>query len=498
MNGKSRLLVETMVAGILLGLLGDALLRAVPWGVNLTLWTLLVVTSVVVLAVRHNLQWPRSAGWIIGLLAVFAGGFVWRASPALQLLDMMAVVVVITAWSLSVEGAGALSWGVLDYARGLLNSAGAAAAGAATLPKQDVRLTKAPSPVAVKRARSLALGLVMAFPLLFVFGGLLMAADAVFDRMVTTAFDIDFANLFSHAALAAFFAWIVIGFFLLVLRINRPLASSLKIEQPGFGILEVAVPLVLLNLLFLVFVAVQVRYLFGDASLVQETVDLTYSEYARRGFFELVTVAALALPLLLSADWLLAGADRRAVQTYRILASVLLVLLLVIMASAVKRMVLYQSAYGLTEQRLYTTSFMVWLGVVLVWFAATVLRGQRQSFATGAAAAGLLVIASLNVLNPDALIAKVNLERALAGEEFDAAYATSLSADAVPVLIPALSDLDPDDRCAAAARILDRWSPPTETDWRNWNHGRSRAWQVVRQEFDRLEDMRCEAGNAVE
>ena len=492
MNGKSKLVLETLVAGILLGVLGDTLLRATPWGLNLALWTLWVVTSALVMAARHNLQWPRSTGWIIVLLLVFAAGFVWRDSPALKAFDLMALVVVIAAWSLSVEGARARSWGVLDYVRGLLNSAAAAAAGAAVLSKKDVSLAKAPSPVAVKRARSLALGLIVAFPLLFVFGGLLMAADAVFDRMVTTAFNIDFANLFSHAALAAFFAWIVIGFFLLVLGINRPLRSSLRIEQPGFGILEVAVPLVLIDLLFLVFVVVQVRYLFGDASLVQGTVGLTYSEYARRGFFELVTVAALALPLLLTADWLLAGSDRRSVQTYRILASVLLVLLLVIMASAVKRMVLYQSAYGLTELRLYTTAFMVWLGVVLVWFAATVLRGRRPAFATGAAAAGLLVILSLNVVNPDALIAKVNVERALAGEEFDAAYATSLGADVVPVLIPALSDLSSDDRCVAAAHILTRWSPPIETDWRSWNYGRSKAWQIVRHEYDRLEEMKCE------
>ena len=48
---------------------------------------------------------------------------------------------------------------------------------------------------------------------------------------------------------------------------------------------------------------VQFRYLFGGAALVQVSETLTYAEYARRGFFELVAVAALLLPIMLLLDW---------------------------------------------------------------------------------------------------------------------------------------------------------------------------------------------------
>ena len=56
------------------------------------------------------------------------------------------------------------------------------------------------------------------------------------------------------------------------------------------------------------------RYLFGGSEWVQRVAGLTYAEYARRGFFELVVVAALVLVLLLIAHWLLrpeGGADQR-------------------------------------------------------------------------------------------------------------------------------------------------------------------------------------------
>src|SRR5205085_5750237 len=142
--------------------------------------------------------------------------------------------------------------------------------------------------------------------------------------------------------------------------------------------------LVLLDALFLCFVCVQVRYLFGGATWVAQVAGLTYAEYARRGFFELVWATALVLPLLLALHWLLRTDDRAAQRIFRALAAAQLVLLFVVIASALTRMRLYQREYGLTELRLYTTAFMGWLALVFVWFAATVLRGARERFACGA------------------------------------------------------------------------------------------------------------------
>jgi len=141
---------------------------------------------------------------------------------------------------------------------------------------------------------------------------------------------------------------------------------------------------------------------------------------------------------------------------------------------------LYQAEYGLSEQRLYPTAFMVWLAVVFIWFCLTVLRGHRERFAFGAMLAGFLLVAALHALAPDALIARTNLARARAGHIFDAPYAAKLSADAVPELVAGLPALNPQDRCTLAAGLLDRWSPPENPDWRSWSISRSQAWQAVR------------------
>src|SRR5262249_38358145 len=154
------------------------------------------------------------------------------------------------------------------------------------------------------------------------------------------------------------------------------LATPRPIYRLGF--VEIATALALLDLLFLAFVLVQFRYFFGGADVVLSSTHLTYAHYARHGFFELVTVAALAVPLLLMAHALLRGARPAQTRLFRLLAGALVALLFVIMLSAVQRMRLYQREYGLTELRVYTTAFMGWLAAVFLWLCATVLRGRRE------------------------------------------------------------------------------------------------------------------------
>jgi hypothetical protein len=110
---------------------------------------------------------------------------------------------------------------------------------------------------------------------------------------------------------------------------------------PGFfscrsgGPLGIALALV--DLLFVLFVSVQFRYLFGGSSLVEVTPGLTYAEYVRQGFEQLALACALVLPSLLAADWLLQARRVRDTVVFRVLGGLLLLLLVVIIASALQR-----------------------------------------------------------------------------------------------------------------------------------------------------------------
>src|SRR5262249_1725279 len=149
-------------------------------------------------------------------------------------------------------------------------------------------------------------GLALALPLLLIFGGLFVAADAVFEGLVTRLFRIDLADLFWHLVLIGFIAWLAAGLLQLALIRGDWRPPSVGGPGPlGLGSIEIGIVLGLVDLLFLSFVLVQLGYLFGGAATVLTERGPTYAEYARRGFFELVTVAALALGLLLLSHWLL-------------------------------------------------------------------------------------------------------------------------------------------------------------------------------------------------
>jgi hypothetical protein len=312
----------------------------------------------------------------------------------------------------------------------------------------------------------------LAAPLLLLFGALFVAADSVFQAYVSSAVP-DADELWTHVFLVGVFAWVSAGLLREHMREHTPRELTIEPKRT-LGGTELTVVLALLDLLFLAFVLVQLRYLFGGQSLVETQTSLTYAQYARHGFFELVAVAALVLPLLLIADWLRRRDRGRQDALFRILAGALIVLLFVVMASALQRMRLYQREYGLTELRVYVTGAMLWLAVVFVWAAATVLRGQRQLFAVGALVSGFAAIFAMNVVNPDALIARTNFDRA----RLDLPYVMNLSDDATPELVKALPTLEPGQREQLAAELAARRRE--SSDWRTWNWSRYRAQQELR------------------
>ncbi len=491
MDEKSRLGIRILVVALVLGVLGDNLLRGTPWGINFALWVMMLGAFTAALGWRTQTFQGGGRGLLV-LILLFLLTFAWRDSLSLKLLSVLALLVTFALIVLRAQGGPIVVAHLLDYFVGGIIAALNAAFGPFRLLIGDLPWRRIAGKAVSQRTLAISLGALLSLPLLVVFGALFMSADAVFNALIKDIFDIDFARLLGHVFLIGFFAWIVCGYLRgMLLGKEREWVPRPRAQIFALGITEVGVALGLVNVLFLIFVVVQFSYFFGGATLVQVTPGLTYSEYARRGFFELLMVSTLALPTLLGAHWLLARDNPRAEPIFRLLAGAQIVMLVVIMASAFQRMRLYQQEYGLTEQRLYPTAFMGWLAVVYVWFALTVLRGHRERFAFGAMAAGFALIAVLHIINPDALIVRVNAARAAEGRKFDAYYASRLSADAVPELITALPNLPPDGRCLVAARLVTSWPEGRLLDWRTWNYSRARAVDLVQQNVESLHRMAC-------
>jgi hypothetical protein len=495
-SARTRNGAAVAATALALGAAGDALLRPMPWGLNLTLWTALLVAAAAGLQRRAETE-DAVVGWMPVALAV-AALMSWRDSPTLKALDLTALCVILGLAVYHAGGGSVRVAGLARYCAGLLQAVFEATCGAGILVGRDIRWRELRGDGGwTRHALAVGRGAALALPLLLLFGSLLMAADAGFDRLIGRTFNLDFPLAASHTGLALLFAWGA-GGVLRALVIPSPppalpatgeaAAESPPLSKPRLGAVEIATVLGLLDLLFLAFVVLQLPHFFGSYGDLLAPGAETFSAYARRGFFELCAVAGLVLPLLMTVHWLVRDGDARGERIFRVAAGAMVGLVFVIILSALHRMRLYQSAYGLTELRVYTTAFMFWLTAVFAWFGWTVLRGRRERFAFGAVTAAVETIVLLHVANPDALIVRVNAARQQAAVRFDALYAASLSGDAVPALLRRLDAIPADGRCDVATRLLRDWSGEDE-DWRAWSLGRSRAVAAVRARAAELREM---------
>lgn len=480
MGEKTRLGLKMLGAALVLGVLGDALLRATPWGINFFLWILALTGAGIALAWRGRTEMAGEGRWLVFVAVFFSAGLIWRDSPAVAALDIFAILVALSLAVARGKPGGLRRAGLSEYLIGGAYAGVLASAGPVPVAVRDIRWGEAARGRWYEPVLAVARGVLIAAPLVLVFGALFVAADAVFENLVLNVLGFDVAKVLGHLLIFTACAWIPSGLLWAALMTRG--SGRFAFDRPrslSLGIVEVGVVLGLLDVLFLIFIAVQLRYLFGGAATVATTSGLTYAEYARHGFFELVVVAALALPLLLLAHWMLRAETRAHRWIFTALAGMLVLLLFVVVASALERMYLYTAHFGLTELRLYTTVFMIWTSAVLFWFAATVLRGARDKFAFGALLSGFAFIFLINAMNPDALIVRTNVARMQEGREFDPYYVASLSADAAPALVDALPKMNHTGRKVVADSLQTRWLH-TKQDWRTWNVARAAAHRATR------------------
>ena len=308
--------------------------------------------------------------------------------------------------------------------------------------------------------------------LLALFGSLFAWADPAFariaDQTLPTGWNLDpvLQRLVLLAAVPALAGSLVLA---ARARQRAPEEGSRRI-----GSAEWISALVMVNLLFAVFVGVQITVLFGGDAHVVHTAGLTYAEYARQGFLQLLGVGVLALGLVAVVIGTARAEGRGRRFALRGLLALLVVLTVVVLASAVHRLGLYEEAFGFTRLRLVAHAFMLWLAAMFALVLLALALG-RTAWLPRAATVGtgvaLLVFA---LANPDAMIAERNLTRAESTGVLDAAYLAGLSADATPALA--------DSRLAAERGVLRKQAARlAEADgWAGWNASREGARDALR------------------
>lgn len=424
---------SVLIAGAAFGLLSAILFDGGAFGLGFTIATSAFATMLLAGSGREGRQTAKGQRWLVMAAVVLSGFVSVRDSELLVALDVLAVVVLmllaVRGWNganptrdLTLPGLSAapfkvLSSGVRTGAEALAEEARGSRF-AETWPKLLGPIAK--------------MGLV-GVPLIGVVTLLLASGDAAFGQQVELVasglLELPMTALTRAVMVAVWMGVSSIGLVTWALR-RRSQSDQATSAQPStpLGLPEALAGLVGLTVVLMLFSLVSARCAFAPntCSLPE---GMSYSSYARQGFWQLLAVAGIVLftVLVLPARTKTEGRGEFALKAA---STALVMATLPMLLSAVNRMMLYEDTYGFTRQRLFSQVICVFVALLLIWRAVTVWSWPRR-FAVGVVGASVLVLTAFNVMNPDAFIARMNVERE---GTIDAEYLAGLSADAASVL----------------------------------------------------------------
>ncbi len=487
---------DLLAAGLALGLLAELVLDGPAYGVNIVLLVVATLGAGWLLRRPGRASDPVDA-WLPIAAVAFAAFVAVRGDPLVASLDTLAAMVFVGASLVAISG--------LAVTR--RSAAAIAGLGAWTLEAalvgtpRIVRAARVASPAqAGGWSRlgsgwwlSVGRGLLLGIPLAMIFAVLFASADPIFRRGLDELFGlrIDLGGLGGRLLFTLACAWFAAGVLSVgaigipaMERASLGAAARSGMVAPGrvLGTAEAIVILLVIDLVVGLFVGLQVAYLFGGLDTLIAA-GLTYSSYARRGFFELVAAACLAGAVVVALETTVT----RRTRVYLAGLLALLALTAVVLVSATLRLRLYQDAYGWTELRLYVLVTIGALAAALAVMTALALTARMHWLGHGLVVIGVVALLGLNAVAPAAYVAARNVERAINPSlvpadghvGLDSGYLGVLPDDAVPVLVGALPALPAPERqdmlTLLATRKSELASNPAFDSPAAWNLGRERA-----------------------
>jgi hypothetical protein len=456
-----RIARRAVAGAVIAGILADLLLDRVPLGINVPLAVATTLALVTWFGPRR-LPADRLDLWLPVVAVLASLGPAVRTDPSIVLLDLGLAGAAVAAWSFAVAGVPVTRRSATAIAGlGMLTGL-AIGTGLATLLARagaDGFFGRGTSKLG--RLAPFARGGLIALPIVAGFSVLLASADAVFGRAIDELLHvpIDLDDAIGRGTFSALAAILVAGPVAIAAGAVRagglgtpaseadPDRANVSGSVSGVaagrrsGATETLIVVGAVDVLFAVFAVVQVVYLFGGADTLA-AVGMTYSDYARQGYFQLAFVVALAGLLLLGAHEAM-GRTR----AFVIAALGLMMLTAVILASAALRLRLYQDAYGWTELRFFVAASIAWLAACVVLAIVLVGWGRMRWLPHGIALAAVAITLAVTALGPQAFVMHQNLARVLdpglvppgGHSGIDLQYGMTLGDDAIPDLVAALA-----------------------------------------------------------
>lgn len=468
-------------ASLFLGLFFDYFFFDKAIGISFPAFMLLIVAGMIIISDVFNRPLDKKTHLLFIPLAFFSVMVFVRASPLLTFMNvggslLLLLLIARISFARSIQ-----SFTITDYLKTIF------------LPVKFVRpfFATATDLIAMrglnkdpKVTSQIIKGIIITVPVLIVFILLFSSADLVFHKYLLDLVNIEIKpETIQRAILILISTSLFIGAYSYLFRKDvNPNHTAPTTSSAHLGHIETSILLGSVNVLFLLFVIVQIAYLFGGESMIAIE-GFTYASYVHRGFFELVAVAVISFFMLLNAEKYIVKKDGANSTLFKVLSTALIAQVLVIMGSAFMRLSIYEAAYGFTTLRLYTHTFIVFLGIIFAFLLYKIYIDSRENMlAFRIFIAVIVFVAGMNVLNPDAFIAQKNLDRYKETGKLDGNYMANLSEDALPVSIEIITFPYSEEK--AAFEDLIHWNSewnkkPYKAQWQSWNLSRIKAEKLL-------------------
>jgi hypothetical protein len=477
------------LVAIVLGWIVDFLFWKQEAGVNFALYSTLCLLGGFGLLLTQGLRPARNSLWLLIPFAFFAVVTFLRQEPLTIFLaytfTLFSLGVLVNTYS----GGRWFKYNAADYFSRFFRLV----VSMFILPQLFVRQTHEEQDARGERRRTIPIvpilrGLLIALPIVAFFTFLLTSADAIFSQILVEHLeDFNLGEKIIRVVIILVCAYLLSGIFLYTFAQGRE-EKLLSEERPSIrqflGFTESAIVLASVVFLFLVFVVIQFQYFFGGQANIGVE-GFTYSEYARRGFSELITVACFSLVLILGLSTITHRKNESQRRVHVGLNAAIVVEVMIILFSAYQRLMLAIDWHGFSRLRLYPRIFMIWLAILLVTIVILEVVRRERFFALAFGLASLGFAVSLTLANVDASTVTRNLERTKNGKNLNVPHLASLSADAVPALAegfrdPSVSTGQHEGVGAILMCYLNSDIMNADDDWRSFNFSRWRAKQILK------------------
>lgn len=481
--------VILLLTSLGLGIIFDIFFYDKPFGISYPLFVG-IFYSAVLWSLKDRVSYRVNFGWllIVPIIALSLNYFIF-SNPIFNFLDFVGIPFLVTAQLLLVTNNNRYSWFNAGFIGDIIG-------GVILRPLTGFFKPFSILSALIKRksdtnrfntALKVITGLVISVPLLLIVVLLLSSADLVFNefmgRIPEFFNDIRISEILVQTILVVL---ITGGAFSFISSLSGSKSDkSDTLEQGASKLIKgiwdpitVITIFIAINTVYVFFTGIQFSYLFGGGEQVLPG-QLTYSEYARRGFFELVAVTLINFSVLLSSMRFTKKGGKIVDSMLRILYSLLVACTLVMLFSAHFRMSLYEEAYGYTYLRMLTHAFMAFL-FVLFLISLYKIWNDRISIVKPYIITALIAYMIVNYMNIDVIIARNNIDRYFKTGKIDVHYLTELSYDAIPEMVKLIGNEDSMVSQPVENYLFEKKEELSKSQpWQSFNISKYRAKKVL-------------------